>query len=178
MAPGPAAGRPGACSNLEVIAADIPFATGSFAVFPGMPDQADDIWPALGGRPEFAISRQAVCRSSKLTRVWLRSPLAVSWVPALVTIPSPRLVVPVVADRLRYGFGRLRGPPIRSPLEGGGEARDDAQPCATPASSAHASRRPRGQDETVMATMVVYGLPLLPPGASGYAYRMLTLCPP
>ena len=34
--------------RLEVIAADIPFATGSFAVFPGMPDQADDTWPALG----------------------------------------------------------------------------------------------------------------------------------
>ena len=34
--------------RLEVIAADIPFATGSFAVFPGMPEQADDTWPALG----------------------------------------------------------------------------------------------------------------------------------
>lgn len=47
-APGPAAGGHGRCSNLEVIAADIPFATGSFAAFPGMPDQADDTWPALG----------------------------------------------------------------------------------------------------------------------------------
>ena len=32
--------------RLEVIAADIPFATGRFAVFQGMPDQADDTWPA------------------------------------------------------------------------------------------------------------------------------------
>ena len=34
--------------HLEVIPADIPFATGSFAVFQGMPNQADDTWPALG----------------------------------------------------------------------------------------------------------------------------------
>ena len=47
-APGPAAGGQGRCSNLEVFAADIPFATGSFAVFQGMLDQADDTWPALG----------------------------------------------------------------------------------------------------------------------------------
>ena len=32
--------------RLEVIAADIPFATGSFEVFPGMLDRADDTWPA------------------------------------------------------------------------------------------------------------------------------------
>jgi hypothetical protein len=40
--------RPGPVLRLEVIAADIPFATGSLAVFQGMPDQKDDTWPALG----------------------------------------------------------------------------------------------------------------------------------
>jgi len=42
------------------------------------------------GRPEFAISGMRSAVPSKVTRVWLRSPLAASWLPALVTIPSPR----------------------------------------------------------------------------------------
>jgi hypothetical protein len=33
-APGPAAGGQGRCSNLEVIATEIPLVTGSFAIFP------------------------------------------------------------------------------------------------------------------------------------------------
>ena len=44
--------------HLEVIAADIPFATGSCAVFPGMPDQADDTWPALECKAKYISAQQ------------------------------------------------------------------------------------------------------------------------
>lgn len=69
---------------------DIPFATGRFAVFPGMPGQATIPGLLSGGRPEFAISGRRSAVPSTVTRVWLRPPLAASWLPALVTILSPR----------------------------------------------------------------------------------------
>lgn len=73
--------------------------------------------------------------------MWLRSLLAASWLPALVTTPRPRgWSFPWCPDRLRSGFGRLPGTADPVAVGGRGEARDDAQPCATPASSAHADR--------------------------------------
>jgi hypothetical protein len=39
--------RPGPVLRRELIAADILFATGSFAAFPGMPGKADDTWSVL-----------------------------------------------------------------------------------------------------------------------------------